>query len=59
MATVDPVRPVPTSRVLDWPVNVVWMVVELTPWVWLLWMMVHGIAWVIAMVELAFQELVR
>jgi hypothetical protein len=37
MATGDP-APVPTSRVLDWPVNVIWILVELLPWIWVLWM---------------------
>jgi hypothetical protein len=46
---------VPTSRVLDWPVNAIWILVELLPWIWVLWMVVHGIAWVIAMAELVFE----
>jgi hypothetical protein len=49
MAAGDP-PPVPTSRVLDWPVNVVWMVVELTPWVWLLWMVKVWLGWLIVVV---------
>jgi hypothetical protein len=54
MAAGDP-APIPTSRVLDWPVNAIWILVELLPWIWVLWMVVHGIAWVIAMAELVFE----